>query len=324
MPRSRTRLDREEAHQSANTLFGPALAIVGALLLAFAIPSTWLVAIGGDRSLRAPGTEIPVLPYLASVCVVVILASAVIEGIVQRKSHCEVAVACGALVIVLSGLWLLALETIASAIPTGFVPVTLRRFSGDLRPGTGAWLGLIAGVLAVLGGSGVVTRTWNRARHDLTARAIKYLLVAVGIAVLVVVVAPLARYRPWVDASASGEQVSVEGWKIPWVGPFTLVLLWIAIAAIVASVITGRATPALVTIWAGVGMAMVAGLVIVLAPVATPAFVVDRLPHDVRGADPSVTAAAGAYLSWLAGVMAAAVGTLLLATSFVRSRGEPQ
>lgn len=206
-------------------------------------------------------------------------------------------------------LFLIALESIAAAIPRDVLPATIRRLSIEIAGGSGAWLALagaatiLVGALGVTAGVSLRGLDWQRVAGALGPRlpAVVILLAAAGVGV--------ARYESWTDAGVAGQSTSVEGFALPWAGPLTLVAVWVLLVAGGVSLVRPWAAPSLAAVLAAWLASFLAAIVMIgsslLAEVRIDAWIEDLdLPSAIADPEPWVETGRGAWLTFAAACLA--------------------
>jgi hypothetical protein len=232
---------------TATRLVGPdvavcAVVVLGGVLLTLSAAWPWLVVDAAGDSHTVSLTDLPAgLGFLlAGAASLAIIGGAIAERAAVGCPGLEVAGVVAAVVAVLVTVFLVGAETAAAIIPRHVLPVTARRASLDLGTCRGAWLALASALL-------VVGATSDRARYRVSG-AVERLAAAgpfAAVAFLALCSCDLAlvevREQPWASATVLGDSLSVEVGALPWVGPLSLVAVWLLSVALVV-IAAGRRT----------------------------------------------------------------------------------
>lgn len=212
--------------------------------------------------------------------------------------------------LVITTVILVTIEAASALIPSSLLPATLRRSSIVLSAGPGLWAAF-AGSLVVL----TVTTGFGSRRFDLRSwispRSRGKLGVSLLLLTLLVVVGWL-RYQPWIHSSVLNHRLDLPGQAAPWVGPTSLLALWLLVAALLLALLSRVQEAGLVAAGAGWLISFLAAIAVIssetLAQLRLGALVEDSAA--VRGI--AFHAAPAAWATFLAGLIVAAAGGYLV------------
>lgn len=228
-------------------MWGPAvlrpLGLAAIAVASLGLP--WANLRGFDLTYRGSAFAIPfawVLP-LAGAVALVVLAIARATGRVDTGRRSEVWIVVGLAVYGLA--FVLAVEALASLVPSWLVPTGLRRYLVTSEAGVGSWLLLgtgVAGTVLALADRlpATVARRSASGRRPLLALPRAAMVVGFAVAVTarstaswIDVKGPMPRSiggRP-VGGTTEGLDLRISGGELPWIGPLTLVVLLVLLFA---------------------------------------------------------------------------------------------
>jgi hypothetical protein len=215
------------------------------------------------------------------------------------------------------GVFILLVEMASSFLPHPLLPRAVQRLGLTVEPGPGPWLALTV-LLALAVWLAVGRRRRVEVRGGLVLALVGRRFAVAGFVGLVGATAALAwlRYVPWTDASVAHRTVDVQGWATPWLGPASLFVVWLLVAALAAVALVDVTLGALIAGCAGWFATLNAALVIIAAD-AFGSVGLDRvLPTHAAGVDVELSAAASAWGVFVAGLVAAGASMLLIASQW--------
>jgi len=284
------------------------VALVACAVVAVAEFLPWVVAGVGTAASSYSAFEVWPLAVAELLAIAAGAGIAATALLLRRPKLTEGATVAAIVAVVLTASTIVALETTAMLIPDSALPATLRRTGLDLGAGIGLWIACTAGLIAVLALAGwrfrpIEIRTWTTAGNREWALALLALLA------LTVLFAWL-RYETWFDAAAAGEELGLAGWAAPWIGPLSLLAVWMLIAAIGCGLGARTQLAGLLAAAGGWLVTLVAALAIVAAnAIGGLATLADGL---FSPADPDFQVTLAAWFAFLVGLAAAAVGGWLV------------
>lgn len=234
-----------------------------------------------------------------AVLVALTAASSGVRGLQTERYRRAVVVMSSALVAWVA-LAAFVLESAAAAGFSRFLPATVRRATVDLAAGSGIWVFMcLLAVVAMLGAAPAripfPELNWLKSNSLLL---VQILGAAIAVGLLAV-----SRYYTWLELSGNGFDETATGWALPWLGPATLAVVWIAALGFAAAIFLRVPTlmlavgpTLLVTVYC-------AAAATALASAADAAPIPDRLV-DIVGSEPTVMVGPG--VTW--SVVGAAVG----------------
>lgn len=168
------------------------------------------------------GIDMPVIGVVALVVAVVTAVVAVVSITRDRETGRPIRLLLGGVATVAFG-FIAVVEAVGSLIPTSFIPTSFRRASFDFSSGTGAWMAGVAAVAGIV--VSVAPDRWMDGlirETPLSARSVAPVGCVVGASLLI-----FGRYLPWVHASVANGNVQVEGWAIPYLGQWSLAMVFV-------------------------------------------------------------------------------------------------
>jgi len=285
-----------------------AIAITACAVIAASELLPWVVSGFGTAGTSYSGLDVWPLAVaeLLAVGVTAGLAGAALW--LRRPQLTEAAVVAACVAVAFTASVTIALETAAMAIPDSALPATLRRNGLDLGAGLGLWIAAAAGLVAILALAdwsvrSLEVRSWaNRANRQ-------WILALAALLSLTVLFGWL-RYQTWFDASAAGEHLGLAGWASPWIGPLSLIAVWMLIAALGLGLFARTQPAGLVAAAAGWLVTLVAGVAIIAA--GSIAGIADLAGSALGAGDPDLQATIAAWCSFAIGLAAAAIGGWLV------------
>jgi hypothetical protein len=203
----------------------------------------WLHAgVAGDTQTY---TGLEIAPLAISVALLACLSgvAGTVSLVTGRTTGLPLAIGALAILAVTTSLFVLIAESVATAVPHWLLPVSARRATAQLSAGPGPWV--VAGIaLTAL----LAATPWTLAPPDTRTRLPRLpgvSLEAVAALALVGAIALLGwlRYENWLAASAGPEEIRLDGWTLPWIGPMSLLAVWGLVAAL-ALCLANRTLPA--------------------------------------------------------------------------------
>lgn len=272
--------------------------LLGAGLMALSATLTWATASVGGGTVSYTLLEIPVAPAFYAVGVLAVGVGG-IAAMAGRSAGLEIAALAAVVVALVTGVFVVFAESIATFLPGEGLFIAFRRATLGAGVGAGAWLSLITAVaVVVIALESVRERAGNAARllyedGRPSLLALSGLVLALGIVVQ-------TRQETWVAANAAGIDLSTSGVGIPVVSPATFIAIWILVC--------GLALVCLGYLEVGALLAAAAGWALSAAAGATLAAAATVAGTHVAG----IHAAYGAWLTFLLGAaIAVGAGTLL-------------
>ena len=283
-----------------------ALAACAAILLCEALP--WVVTGAGNAAGTYSGFDVWPLAVaeLSAVAVTALLATAALVR--DRRQLTEAAAVAAVVAVVFTGAAIVALETAAAMIPNSALPATARRSSLDLGAGIGLWVACGAGLVAVLALADrrigpLELRSWFSTGNRQGMPALAALLT-------LTVLFGWVRYETWFDASAAGGHLGLAGWASPWIGPLSLIAVWLLIAALGLGLGSRTQAAGLFAAAGGWLASFAAALAIIAAD--TIGNLADLADGAFGAGKPDFGATIAVWSAFLVGLAAAAVGGWLV------------
>jgi hypothetical protein len=274
----------------------------------------WLDVGLGLRGHTYAGTQLPILA-VATICAAALMLVAALAG--GRAMH--LATLAGASAAVVTGLMIFLVEVAGALIPASLLPTTVRRVSVEPGAGPGLWAAFALSVAGALAASGYGARLGDAVSRLRRCERPRLTTAALTVLGLATVLFWWLRYQPWIDASGAGQQLGIEGSSTPWVGPLSLVALWLMIGALAGVLLAGGETGALL---AG-GAAWLATFVAAVAIIAVEALghVAHLHVRALRGVHPSFSVTPAVWAAFAAGMLIAAAAAALLAFAPTTAEG---
>lgn len=291
----------------------------GAAAAAIGLPDLYInLPGGGVHVLR--GFDVMVLagpPALLAAC------AALAAGLAVTRTDDEwghVAVG-AALMSTLIAIALLALIDGASTlIPRDVLPATVRRSSIDIHSGAGLWAAFGASLAAA---AAAAAQARGPSRH-LRMYAVRQhrpwpALISVIVLLGLQIGFGVLRYEPWLQAKAGTGTYDLGAWGIPWIGPGSLLPLWLTGAAVALAVVGHARTAGLLACASGWMINAAAATTIAAGEVFDGHRWSDLLPPEARAYAPTVALTHQAWLGFGSGLAVAATGCLLIAIGAQRA-----
>jgi hypothetical protein len=294
-------------------------AIGAALTFLASLAGTWMRAGIGSSVPSYRGWDLPFARWLLLLTGVAMLALSTLTLLpAASKMASRGLVIVGAIASFSTGLLLLGLEVVGRLIPSFVLPPTIRRLSVQTGGGLGLWLALGASATLIAAGTGstmgLSASIW-RSFDDRRAA------VAAALGLLGTIAIARFRYLPWVAGSAGGHSAHIEGWALPWVGPFTLLGLWALGLSIVIWFARPTALPLLTAAAACWFVSFLSALTLITARTIARVRIEDRLPASVRNLSPAADPTWGPGACYAASLITVAcVAYLLHRTDVGRDR----
>jgi hypothetical protein len=204
---------------------------------------------------------------------------------------------------------IMAIETVAVLIPASLLPKTIERNALSLGAGSGIWLALVGcAVAAIALRGGIPSSILRRARFSGERRRVLALL---GLVSLTALIAWL-RYRSWVDASAFDQQLQLPAWAAPWIGPLSLIPVWMLIGAVALAGFHSDQIAGLLAAIAGWLTSVLAALVVLAVSSIGRLGLENLLPASTATDAPTFHTTLFVWISFLAGLTVAGLGALLV------------
>lgn len=252
------------------------------------------------------GIELPVAVAIVSVAVV----PAIVAVLFARPWSRDLAIGATLACAVSAGALLVVVEGLAASLPEGHLPEVVQRVSLSMRAGIGLWLAITSSLIACLllraGGVGAPLRSLVRAgasAHPARLGGAVALLVVVG-------VVGWLRYRTWIALEPLGEDIRVQGWALPWLGPLSMVALLGLVAALVACAVGAARIAGAVAAASGWMLTLAAATTIIGTDLVGRAVRVGAIPQEVRDGASTPSLAPEPWFVYGLGLLAAAIGAL--------------
>lgn len=293
----------------------PALGAVVALGGVTACVGTWLpwLTVASTKTTTISGSGLPVLHY-AALGAIALAACTWVAGVRRGEADLEELAGIVALAVAIAAAGLIVLvETVGVSIPKELLPATVRRATVGLGAAGGLWLlGGGAAAMAVACSPGLRGRALGIASglDRPRARQVSLACLALTLGLLIAI-----RYQPWVIGTAAHEQVGVDAWLTPWIGPLSLLAVWCVAAALLAGLVGRVVTASLLAAFGGWLATFAAALVIVATDTLAAAPFEKIAPAASSAYAPSFKIAPAAGANFALGLLAAAAGAALIATS---------
>jgi hypothetical protein len=277
------------------------LALVAAAGCVYAVTLPWVDAgLGTDARRYAGGQLLPVAWTVRIACAATVVAIGA-GALMRRPAGRPVAIVSAAFAVVVTGGLIGALETIATMVPDGLLPLTLRRLTLRLSAAEGLWIAFGCALVALIA---AVPTPRARLRAGQLVALLVLLAVTVGFATL--------RYVPWLEAAVAGNDLGFEAWATPWIGPLSLITVWLLASSCVLVLFVPTWVAGLMTAAAGWSMIVLGALALITGASAKRLQLAALVPGELREYAPTLEAVPGAWAALATGLVAALVGALLV------------
>lgn len=271
----------------------------------------WIHAGLGTRVRSYSGLD--VLPLAVPVIAMALLITgvALVEGVWRRTAGMPVTIGASCVATVGAAVLIAVLELAGVLIPSGILPDTIRRVTVDLGADAGLWIGFLGSLVAAVAAAAAQGSLAKNAQlRRLAARSTpRVALLAPVVLLLAILVLAWLRYEPWIEGGAAGQSVELEGFAVPWVGPLSLVALWLMVGGLTAMVLTRGQIGAVLAGYAGWLVTFLAGLSILTSEALARAGLEIAHLHSPQVSFGETRATWAAYA---AGILAAGAGALSL------------
>ena len=201
-------------------------------------------------------------------------------------------------------------EVAALMIPASLLPDTIRRSTFALGAGFGIWLALAGSAVAALAMWGRLPDSIVRRAH-FSHREWRRTLTMFGLVTLTVLIGWL-RYRTWIDASVLERHIDLPAWAAPWIGPLSLVAVWMLVGALLLAAFYSTTLGGLVAAAAGWLTSLLAALVVLAVDSIGKLGLEGLVSGDAERYAPGFHTTGFVWVSFLAGLTAAGVGAVLV------------
>lgn len=285
---------------------GAAIAGVIAVIAGISLP--WITAGLGSEAIAYSGLQLPVaaIPVAVAALAAAILSAACLCGF---STLAPFAVAAGGIGALLAAATIAMTETAAFLIPSSLLPDTVRRTTFVLSAGPGIWLALVGSSLTAVAMLGRIPSPIVR-RVQFPAGEWKRATALLALAALTALIAWL-RYKTWIDASALKWSLSLPASAAPWVGPLSLVAVWMMVSAVALAFYRAQIA-GLVAAAAGWLTSILAALVVLAVGSVGSIGIEDLAPPAAAGYAPGFHVTGFVWIAFLTGLAAAGVGALLV------------
>lgn len=282
------------------------MAVCGGALMLAGLSMPWLSAGVGGKAPTYQGLD------LAVISVPTVLFSAGAIGFACAWWHLEddrfstcAGVAAGVM-FGFAAAMLLAVEGTSALIPASLLPATLRRSSAMLSVGPGVWSALVGSVVVLAAMIGVRIKRFDLGSWA-TPRGRQKL---VGMLLLLALIASLGwlRYQPWIESSVVGQGLDLPGQAAPWVGPISLLALWLLVGALMLVSLSCVQIAGLVAAGAGWLISFLAAVVMVASESLAELRLDDLIQEATTVQGVTFHAAPAVWETFFTGLLAALVG----------------
>lgn len=286
-----------------------AIAVAAAVVTMVSTTLPWMTAgLGSDPTTYSGLRFLPAaIPVLIAALATATLAVGSVRG---RPELAPLAIIASGFAAVLIAVIIAVTETATLLIPTSLLPATIRRSTLVLGAGAGIWLALFASSVAAVAMLG-----WNAGsiirRTRLSREGPQKLLALIGLLLLTMLIAWL-RYRGWIDTSAGDRHLSLPGWAAPWIGPLSLIAVWMLVGALLLATFSSAQIAGLVAACAGWLVSFLAALTVLAVGSIGRLRSDDLLPRTVERYTPCFDATLFVWATFLAGLAVAGIGAFLV------------
>jgi hypothetical protein len=268
----------------------------------------WITAGVGVDAATHSGLEVPAaaVPVIATALLVVLLCLGCVCISPSLSPFAALAALLGAIFAATS---IALLEAASMLLPTEVLPETVRRSAVALGAGFGLWLALAGlAVAAVALHAPLATglaRRFRAAPRDRRRAAALF-----GLAIVTVAIGWL-RYRSWIDASFLGRRLDLPAAVAPWIGPLSLLSVWMLVGAVGLAGFHRADLAGLLAAAAGWLTSLLAALVL-LAVGTIGRLGVESLALPGLQGSTGFGVTGFVWAAFLAGLLAAAIGACLV------------
>jgi hypothetical protein len=320
----------DEGTPAMSTAVRVAVACGASIVTAASVFLPWARAGLSGTPVVYAGTSIPGLtvPFVAGS--VITVAAALVARFGRRPEALLIAALSAGITTAAAAGLIVALETVATLIPSSLLPATLRRLTIGVSAEVGLWVAFASALVATAAASGMAVPATLRNMHAPSRpgrpRAFPLTLLRtqvlglLGIA-LVIVATVWLRYEYWIGASAAQEHLRLAGWTIPWVGPLSLLATAILIAGMTVVLLGRTDIGALMVAGAGWLTSFLAALVILTCDTMAQLRLNDLAPEQIRGYGPTFQLGWAAWVVFLVGLVAAAAAAAIIMSNDIETTG---
>ncbi|HEX8645523.1 MAG TPA: hypothetical protein VF715_01400 [Thermoleophilaceae bacterium] len=293
-----------------------AVACMACALVGFSLTLPWLrTGLAGDVRVYG-GSSLGAFPAFVIVGSAAAAAMAIWEGCVRGSRRLSLTLAASCAMAAATAMLIVSIETTAAIVPTDMLPKTVRRLGVDVSAAHGLWIAFAGSSVCAVAAMGL---PWERLvdglrRQSAFSRSRSRVVLALVLLVVATGALGWLRYESWLNASAGGHPMDVEGWAMPWIGPASLVALWLLVASIAAAMLARLELAALVAAGAGWLVTFVAALAILINSTLGRLRLDDLELGGVVRADAHFEVAPATWMAFASGVIAACAGGLLIAS----------
>ncbi len=267
----------------------------------------WIVAGVGTGAIRYSGYEVRPLAVAVLMAATAVCALCAAALLLKRADLLQAATVAAAVLLAFTVGVIVALEIAALAIPADALPATLRRNGLELSAGIGLWTASAAACGAVVALSGYRPRSLQF--RALGLRVNRNWLLALMVLLTLTVLFGWLRYQVWFSASAAGEHLDLAGWASPWIGPLSLLAVWLLVLAL-GLALSARTTAAGLTAAIGGWLVTVVAAISIIAAKSIGGL--SALAGQAVPGSPGFHVTLVAWTSFAVGLGAAAIGGWLV------------
>lgn len=270
-----------------------------------------LVRQAGAADVPARCLGVPAFRWFSALLLGAVLGSALLAWIYRRSGLLEAAALLAATIIAACLALMFALEAFSTLLPAGVLPSTARRVTFAARAAYGLWILLVAGVALFV----ALVPEWSAraTTHlaSLTGRSPVDIAATLG-GCAAAAMAVHARYVPWIHGAAGAREVEIQAWATPWLGPLSLIGVWLIVGAAAAGIVQRRVLAAMLGGTGGWLLIFSSGLAILAAKGFGEIRFDSLAPSAVRAYSPHFTVATGAWFTYAVGWVASLSGASFL------------
>jgi hypothetical protein len=285
------------------------IAIGAVIVTIVGVTLPWLTAGLGDEAVTYSGLQLP--PVALPVSIAALTTAVLAVGSVWRSPtlapYAVLASGIGALI---AAATIMVTETAALLIPTPLLPEAIQSATPVLGADAGIWLALTGSLIAAVAMHGRIPNSIVR-RARLSRDEQKRMLALFGLATLTVLIAWL-RYKTWIDATLLEQHLDLPAWAAPWIGPLTLIAVWLQAGALVLAGVYSARMAGLLAALAGWLTSVLAALVVLAVSAIGKLGLEDLAPPSVDGYVTGFHTTEFVWIAFAAGLTVAGIGAFLV------------
>jgi len=285
------------------------VALAGGILVLVGLPLPWISAGVGPEEVSSRGIDL-IAAYVPTVlAALAICALAACWWWSGRELYATYAAFAAGFLCLFLLVTVIAVESASGLIPASFLPVTLRRSSGVIAAGAGAWISLAGCALALFAASPV--GSWVSDLHMGQNPTARLRLAAVFLLLVLTVAVGWLRYQPWIGSSALGEKLELSGHAAPWIGPASLLAVCLLAGAVVLFALSYFEAAGLLAAGSGWLISFLAAIAAITAE-SLARFRLGDLASSLSGQSVTFHATLAVWGTYLSGLLIAGVGGFLV------------